>query len=249
MKRRYTWIPDLPDHRDLKLTAPPARLLPRSTDLTAKFQPAYDQLDLGSCVGNACDGFMEYNSRLAGKPTQFSRLGIYYEARKLEGTVRQDSGCAIRDAVKQLAKVGAAEERLWPYVVANFAKAPTKAALANAATHRIARYQRIETLDAVKGALASGNPVVFGFTVYESFESASVARSGVVNMPTAKERALGGHAVLAVGYDDATQRVLVRNSWGASWGMKTAGGRGYFTMPYAYVQDRDLSDDFWQISV
>jgi C1A family cysteine protease len=83
---------------------------------------------------------------------------------------------------------------------------------------------------------------VFGFSVYESFESATVAKSGVLNMPKPGERQVGGHAVCAVGYDDAAKRVLVRNSWGPAWGKK-----GYFTMPYDYVANRNLSDDFWTV--
>ena len=94
----------------------------------------------------------------------------------------------------------------------------------------------------MKGCLASGFPFVFGFTVYESFESQEVAKTGMVPMPAAGESVLGGHAVLAVGYDDGHQRFIVRNSWGTGWGMQ-----GYFTMPYAYLTERDLSSDFWTI--
>lgn len=81
-----------------------------------------------------------------------------------------------------------------------------------------------------------------GFTVYESFESQDVASTGVVPMPGTDEQALGGHAVVGVGYDDSQQRFIVRNSWGDAWGMK-----GYFTIPHDYLANRDLSDDFWAI--
>jgi C1A family cysteine protease len=80
--------------------------------------------------------------------------------------------------------------------------------------------------------------------VYESFEGDDVAKSGIVPMPGATETVLGGHAVMAVGYDDASQRFLVRNSWGSAWGMG-----GYFTIPYAYLTDENLADDFWVIRV
>jgi C1A family cysteine protease len=94
----------------------------------------------------------------------------------------------------------------------------------------------------MKACLASGYPFAFGFSVYESFESDAVAASGVVPLPASSEELLGGHAVLAVGYDDASQRFIVRNSWGEGWGQG-----GYFTMPYAYLGDRSLASDLWTI--
>jgi C1A family cysteine protease len=94
----------------------------------------------------------------------------------------------------------------------------------------------------MKGCLASGYPFVFGFTVYESFESQQVAQSGVLSMPAAGETIVGGHAVLAVGYDDSKNAFIIRNSWGDGWGLA-----GYFYMPYAYLLDNNLSDDFWTI--
>jgi C1A family cysteine protease len=63
-------------------------------------------------------------------------------------------------------------------------------------------------------------------------------------MPAPSERAIGGHAVMAVGYEDANQWFLVRNSWGSGWGMA-----GYFTMPYAYLIQSGLSSDFWTIRI
>ena len=63
-------------------------------------------------------------------------------------------------------------------------------------------------------------------------------------MPSPRESVVGGHAVLAVGYDDRGSVFRMRNSWGTKWGMK-----GYFTMPYAYLLDENLSDDFWQITL
>jgi C1A family cysteine protease len=110
--------------------------------------------------------------------------------------------------------------------------------------HQVTSYQRVPRMfNQMKGCLAHGYPFVLGFSVYESFESEEVARTGVVPMPDiAKEQMLGGHAVLAVGYDDADQRFLCRNSWGESWGEG-----GYFTMPYAYLTDRSLASDFWAI--
>ena len=91
-------------------------------------------------------------------------------------------------------------------------------------------------------ALLWGRPFVFGFTVYESFEGPDVARTGVVPMPGHQEKSVGGHAVMAVGYDDSTQTFLVRNSWGSGWGLG-----GYFMIPYAYLTNHGLANDFWTI--
>jgi C1A family cysteine protease len=96
------------------------------------------------------------------------------------------------------------------------------------------------TLDEIRAYLAEGFPFVFGFSVYECFESQAVAWTGVLNMPKPGEAQVGGHAVMAAGYNDAKKTFIVRNSWGDDWGMK-----GYFTIPYKYVFDRDLSGDFW----
>ncbi|HAC46528.1 MAG TPA: peptidase, partial [Chloroflexi bacterium] len=112
-------------------------------------------------------------------------------------------------------------------------------------TDRAVSYQSlIQDLNQMKGCLASGYPFVFGFTVYESFESATVATSGHAPMPAPSERAIGGHAVMAVGYEDANQWFLVRNSWGRGWGLA-----GYFTLPYTYLIQAGLASDFWTIRI
>jgi C1A family cysteine protease len=136
------------------------------------------------------------------------------------------------------------QEDAWKYDISRFAHKPPDSCYEDAMGHQVTSYQRVpRLLNQMKGCLAHGYPFVLGFSVYESFESAEVARTGVVPMPDiAQEQLLGGHAVLAAGYDDADQRFLCRNSWGESWG-----DGGYFTMPYAYLTDRSLASDFWAI--
>jgi C1A family cysteine protease len=161
----------------------------------------------------------------------------------MEGTVGQDSGAQIRDGVKSVGKLGVCPETEWPYDINQFTHAPSAQAYKDALAAKALSYSRVpRTLQQFKGCLASGYPFVLGFTVYESFESAATAQSGALNMPAPGEQVLGGHAVLAVGYDDAQQRFVIRNSWGAGWGQA-----GYFTMPYSYLLEENLSDDFWTI--
>ena len=241
----YGWVPDLPDHRDILYSAvrPVPAALPPLVDLRPHCPPVENQGDLGSCTGNALSGALEFLERKDKvRFVNLSRLFIYYNERVIEHSVKSDSGAMIRDGIKTLKKQGVCSERKWPYVVSKFAVKPGPACYQEGLEHQILSYQRIVTLDQMRACLAEGFPFVFGFTVYESFESQHVARSGVVPLPQAGERVMGGHAVLGVGYDDAERRFIVRNSWGANWGLK-----GYFTMPYAYLGDRDLSDDFWVI--
>lgn len=247
--KRYGWLPDLPDHRDHLYAAPVANLraLPAKSDLRPQCPAVYDQGQLGSCTANAIAGAVEFDLMKEHAKEIFvpSRLFIYYNERVMEGTVNSDSGAMIRDGIKSVAKQGDAPETDWPYDIAKFADKPPKPVYTEAKQHRAVQYQRlVQDLNQMKGCLASKFPFVFGFTVYQSFESPEVAKTGQVPMPMSNEPELGGHAVLAVGYDDAEQRFIVRNSWGAKWGMA-----GYFTMPYAYLTQSSLSDDFWTIRV
>lgn len=243
----YGWIPDLPDQRDLLFAAAPAPAgqLPPRTDLRSVCPPVYDQGQLGSCTANAIAGALQFDEMKQAEPdaTSLSQLFIYYNEREMEGTIGTDSGAMIRDGIKSVNRLGACPETDWPYVISRFADRPPAGCYTDAADHRALRYQRIpHDLDQMRACLAAGYPFVFGFSVYESFESTSVADTGVAQLPAPDERVIGGHAVLAVGYDDSQARFLVRNSWGSGWGMA-----GYFTMPYHYLSARKLSSDFWTV--
>jgi C1A family cysteine protease len=243
----YGWTPDRPDQRDKlysAIAAPPVKL-PAAVDLRAKCPPVEDQGQLGSCTANALVGNLEFLEIKAGKPvTDLSRLFVYYNERALEGTINEDAGAMIRDGVKSLVKQGVCTEKAWPYVISRFATKPPAACFKQGLAHQVLSYHRILTVQEMKNCLAEGYPFVFGFTVYEAFESAAVAKTGRLNLPKPQEKSLGGHAVLAVGYNDATKRFTVRNSWGANWGLS-----GYFTMPYDYLGNRNLSDDLWTLRV
>ena len=242
----YGWQPDLPDHRDFiySAQAETLQLLPSKVDLRPNCPPVYDQGQLGSCTANAIGAAFEFELRKQKAPDFMpSRLFIYYNERAMENTINSDSGAQIRDGIKSVNKQGVCPETMWKYVISEFAQKPHAVCYDDALTHLVTSYHRVtQTAEQVKGCLAEGYPVVFGFTVYESFESAAVAKSGVLNMPAKGEQTVGGHAVAAVGYDDKEKRFIIRNSWGADWGMK-----GYFTMPYNYLLNAKLADDLWTI--
>jgi C1A family cysteine protease len=242
----YGWIPDLPDQRDYLYSTPVHLLktLPVSIDLRSGCPPVYDQGQLGSCTANAIAGAIEFDQIKQGTtPFVLSRLFIYYNERAMEGTVNSDSGAMIRDGIKSVATQGVCPESEWPYIISQFTVKPPQQCYQDALACKATLYQRVTpTLSQMKGCLASGYPFVFGFVVYASFESASVAQTGIVPMPRYGEGVLGGHAVAAVGYDDTQQRFIVRNSWSDQWGDK-----GYCYMPYAYLTNSQLASDFWMI--
>ena len=157
-----------------------------------------------------------------------------------------DSGAYIRDGIKSLNVDGICPEKEWPYIIGKFKEKPPKKCYDNALKSTVKTYARItnNNLTHLQSCLSEGYPFVFGFTVYESFQSEAVAKTGMLPMPKAKEKVLGGHAVLAVGYDNKKQAVIVRNSWGSGWGDK-----GNFYMPYAYITNSNLCDDFWTIRI
>jgi C1A family cysteine protease len=244
--QRFGWVPDLPDARDFLYSAPEAVLtdLPTSVDLRPKMPPVYDQGHLGSCTANAIAAAFEFDQVQQGlEDFMPSRLFIYYNERAIEGTIDTDSGAMIRDGIKSVAKLGVCTEDTWPYQEDRFIEKPPRTAYTDAKKHQATVYRRVlGSLHQMQGCLASGYPFVFGFSVYESFMSDDVAKTGVVPLPPRGEQLIGGHAVLAVGYDDSSQSFLVRNSWGPKWGSK-----GYCMMPYGYLTDPQLARDFWAI--
>lgn len=260
----FGYIPDLPDHLDYKLKAlAPCREVevqpPKHEvrNFLTDFPNAYDQGRLGSCVANSSG----LQFKRVANCTDRSRLQIYYDARKMEGTINSDNGCYIRDAMKILAEGGAGSEKYWPYDVSKFAVEPPKRERRDAAKHKITNYYRLETRDDFRRCLLEDYTFVCGITVYDYFTSREAAKYGIIKWPEQTERSQGGHAVLCYGYDDnfrdsdwakrANQSglsldkipqtvYLFRNSWSNAWGQM-----GNFAIDSRYIESNDLCGDAW----
>jgi C1A family cysteine protease len=277
------WLPDRPDVRDLTYESAEVRTVlsgsgskslqrlatvgengtddvPASVDLRQYFSPVEDQGQLGSCTANAACGMVEYYQRRSfGKYTDMSRLFVYKVTRQYLGFTG-DTGAYLRSVMGALALFGAPPEKYWPYDVKKFEADPPAFAFAFAQNYQALTYFRLDppgqtgdkTLATVKSHLAAGVPAIFGFTVYASIQKAK--KPGDIPFPAKKENVLGGHAIVAAGYDDnrvvtnpndgstTTGAFLIRNSWSASWGEE-----GYGWLPYAYVE-QNLAEDWWAMT-
>ena len=240
-------------------------------DLRSKLPPAYNQGNIGSCTANALCAAYQFLDNSMGIP---SRLFVYYNGRdQIETTdedTNVDSGSYLSDGIECLVKNGVCAEASWPYIESNFSIKPSPECYTEALSHQLLNANTIpNNMNAMKRVLLSGLPFVTGISIYSSFESQSVTRSGLVPMPDiTNEINLGGHAVLVCGYNDNIQWYqnrtitakngaktikqitsfkqkgvwIVRNSWGVDWGAK-----GYFYLPYPYLLDSNMASDQWVI--
>ena len=254
----FGWIKDKPDTRDYHLTTPEVRRalsgvsvkkdLPASADLRPQCPPVDDQGKLSSCTANAAVGIVEYLYGRVAKVKHFSRLFTYRVTRDLEGSTG-DSGATLRGTAGALALAGCCDESRCPYSTgAHWDKEPTALMYALASNAKALTYFRLDTVGAapltvitnIKQSIAAGLPVMFGFDVYESYVKA--AKTGIFPYPATGEQAVGGHAIVAVGYDDAKKWFIIRNSWGTAWG-----DHGYGYLPYDYLL-KGLASDWWCIA-
>lgn len=262
------WERDLPDFRDLTHQSPniqgirskskrlqrAAKKVPSSIDLREWCSPIEDQEDLGSCTANAGVGLLEYFQRRAyGKHLDGSRLFLYKTTRDLLGWAG-DQGAYLRATMKAMVLFGVPPEDYWPYDLPKFDVEPPAFCYAFAQSYQALKYYRLDppgqstskALHALKESLAAGLPAMFGFTVYSSIPPIGDGK-GEIPFPKPGDAVEGGHAVVAVGYDDKRKigkdggAILIRNSWGTDWG-----GEGYGWLPYSYVE-AGLAVDIWSL--
>jgi C1A family cysteine protease len=267
------WIPDYPDFRDYTEETEEVRSvlgstkalrgkgLPLSVDLRQWCPPVEDQGALGSCTAHAGVGIIEYYERKSfGRHIDASRLFLYKVTRNLM-KMKGDTGAYLRTTMGGMVLFGVPPEDYWPYTddEKGFDKEPPSFCYAFAQNYQTLKYFRHdpsglkleEVLTKLKGYLSKGHPAMFGFSVYSSIEQSE--KTGRVPFPSPKERIEGGHAIVAVGYDDKMKiknqygkvetigALLIRNSWGKEWGEE-----GYGWLPYEYVL-KGLAEDFWSI--
>lgn len=265
------WRRDLPDYRDYTRETPKIqetlkkgkalrsteKATPPSVDLRPWCSPVEDQKNLGSCTANAGVGLVEYfQNKAFNTYIDASRLFLYKATRDLMHETG-DTGAYLRDTMKAMVLFGVPPEEYWPYTVPDFDVEPSAFCYAFGQNYNAIQYYRLDPpatpkdvlLDRIKTTLATELPAMFGFTVYSSIWQ---AKDGKIPIPCPKERIEGGHAIVAVGYDDAMKiknacnqetvgAFLIRNSWGSGWG-----DGGYGWLPYEYVL-KGLAVDWWSL--
>jgi len=262
--KKLGWLPDLPDHRDYSQDHPAVAFLARSqffaaaiakraptVDLKQWCSPVEDQNDLGSCTAQAGAGLVEwFQNKAFGKYVNMSRLFIYKATRNLLYNTTEatgDTGAYLRNVLQELVMIGAPPEENYSYDIDCFDDEPSAFVYALAKNYAALKYLRLvpaagkTQLETLLTTLAGAMPFIFGFTVYDNAPLSSGA-GDTFPMPGPRSKVLGGHAVMAVGYDDNKKLIMIRNSWGTSWGRS-----GYGYLPYDYI-NKGLADDFWTLT-
>ena len=248
----FGWRPELPKLKDFKFRASPMMatpLPPQSPDRRALGHNAdvINQGDIGSCVGCSSTygvGFLRRTDK-DKLSTNYSALQLYYDARIRDGQQWEtvDAGAYIRDAMDSLRETGVAPAKRWPYVEKKFSKKPPANVYREAARWKLGSHWRCNTVDEMMKAIAAGCALVGGLAWYASMSTPEVDHTGILPIPKAGDSLEGGHALYFDMYDQPSRMFRFQNSWGESWG-----DRGYGYVPFQFLANPELADDFWAMS-
>jgi len=247
MKKINAWYGCRRDTKDARdhMMRPMAIRIPAAVDLRSHCPAVMDQGALGSCTAHGITGALRYEMIRRGvADVPLSRLQLYYDERAVEGTIASDSGAEIRDGIKSANKRGVGHETLWPYRIKKYRTRPSDAVYSDAKRFKALAYQRVEVnASALRQAIAMGHTPVIGLTLYDSFESEAVAKTGMVPMPAKHEQIVGGHCMYVCGFNQRPGTFTVRNSWANDWADK---GDCYF--PAEYLGSVLYGSDYWIIT-
>ena len=240
MKYKFGWIRDLTDNRDKIYSAPRITECPASVSLLQYCAPVENQTTTSSCTAHGIVGNLEMLEKKNN--TNFydiSRLFVYYNTRMIRGIEDTDGGAYIRDGIKSLVRYGYCSEKLWKYDEKKVNEKPDRKSYKEGKRHLIKEYKRILNIIDIIKCIASGYPVIFGITLYESFQSKKVSKTGKIPIPKTNEKPIGGHCMLVIGYDMKKKVFIVRNSWSSKWG-----DNGNCYIPFDYMEQ---ASDMWTI--
>lgn len=182
---------------------------------------------------------MEILDAQRGRTIELSPLFHYWTARADPAELKI---LDPRTALQSASTVGICRRDLHdpPFSAAGAARRPSDEAYADAERQRLAGYDtstmRMQysvvtgpRVDACKGAIARGVPVMVAFWVTSAYRALSAFKP--THGPPPRERSDDGHAVTLLGYDDARGSFLVKDSRGAAFGKN-----GHWQMPYSMLE-------------
>lgn len=245
--KKFGWVRDIPDIRDRKLSFKSHNYtqIKSKIDLRSKFCKIYDQGNINSSVAISIGSVLNFDSKEQNIGNfDPSIIFIYFNERRSLGFYNIDCGSSIRNTLKIVNKLGVCKNDSWPYDINYFKTQPYTKCYEEAKMYKRIKYKKLNngSLRDLKTCLSMGRPFVFGFSVYDSFKNPLIWNPKIDSMPIPnpnKERLIGGHVCVAVGYSDKRKSFIIRNSWGKEWGLD-----GHFFMPYKFIVSNQC-DDFW----
>lgn len=241
------WKPSAFDGRDIPFT--PAGASPPPRHILSHPLPVRDQAGVPCCVSIAICVAMEALDALQGGAEELAPLYHYYVARRGSpdfAAVEPRAGLSVAIS----SGICAARLHEASFDAEGARLRPSKEAHDDAAQRKLLGrdkrtgaplYQSIEggrgRASACRAAIASGAPVMLGFWMTSAYDRLSP--SSPVHAAATREASSDGHTVAAIGYDDAMEALLIKDSRGEGFGEG-----GYWWLPYEAVDSR-LVHEAW----